>query len=121
MKKQILFVVAMMLMSLVMTAQAQQTNGVEGWIKGRTNYYTKHLDLTEEQSKQVYGFLSESTKNAAEIKEILKGEEQKKALWQNQKELERKMKNILTDEQKQKLKELEQREKEENRKKKAEK
>jgi len=118
MKKQILFVVAMMLMGLGLTAQAQ-TPELDKWIDGRVKYYTEHLDLTSEQIEQVRGFFVESGKRGAEIKETLKGEEATKASWQNQNERKRKMRSILTNEQKQKFKELEQREKEEYRKKKT--
>lgn len=82
------------------------SSGVEGWVRGRTNYYTKNLGLNAQQSNQIYEFLTETAKRGAEIRERLTGDEQKKASWQNGKEFERKMRNILSAEQKQKLKEL---------------
>jgi|GEM_PF-1099002 len=81
--------------------------GIESWINGRVNYYTKNLNLNEQQAQQIRGFFTESAKRGAEIKETLKGEEQKKASWQNQREREHKVNSILTEEQKKKMAELE--------------
>lgn len=84
---------------------AEKTNR-ENWAKERVKYYTENLGLSEKQAKECYDILLSTSEKAAEIKKNLSGEEQKKALWRNNKEREEMLLKILDEEQKKKFKNL---------------
>lgn len=76
------------------------------WVEERVEYYTSNLGLSEKQAQQFYEILLSTSEKAAEIKETLQGDAQKKALWWNNMDRKDRLLNVLDNKQKSKFNEL---------------
>ncbi|WP_294080122.1 hypothetical protein [Proteiniphilum sp. UBA5384] len=76
------------------------------WAKQRSQYLKKELGLTDEQTDRVYEELATATEREKSIKEKTTGDVQKNALWNNEKERNNRLSEILTPQQAKNLEEL---------------
>lgn len=76
------------------------------WAKTRSQQYQKELGLSDEQADKVYKEIAAGAERAKEIRENTTGDVQKKALWKNGDELNKRIFEILTPRQVEDLKEL---------------
>ena len=76
------------------------------WAKTRAQQYQKELGLSDEQADKVYEELASGAERAKEIRENTTGDVQKKALWKNSDERNKRIFEILTPRQVEDLKEF---------------
>lgn len=91
------------------TQQATASSGAVPYHKWSDEYskrLKKELDLTDEQTQQLYTLLATLSLKRKEVKETQEGDEQKKALWRIDKEQRDGIAAILTPVQREKLKEF---------------
>ena len=105
MKKIIMLAVAAMLAFNVSAADDDKKPAKKGRRAGGINAMIKQLDLTAEQNKALAKYNKENKEKGAEARK-LKGEERKAAIKKIAEARTAKLKEILTEEQAKKLKEL---------------
>lgn len=107
MKKRNLVTMILLFCGLCVMVHAQENS----WAKQRSQYLKKQLELTDEQTAQIYEVLTDGARERQEIKENITGDELKRANWRVTKKQNERIASTLTPEQNVKLKELREQEK----------